>query len=121
MPIVSQTNAAGEQVDHYVVPVVARTIDVTDALVDVVRDRRKDYARTVEQFHAMQKQFGKDKDFDAAREMKDLIKLFTQLEKASTLVVNWYTRDINLSTISWPRELATLLDGEFNAIDLAAY
>lgn len=116
MPIEKRHNHEGELVDRYVVPFVARTTDVSTEDLEIVKAHRRMYAGQVEELHKLQKQFGKDKDFAAAKECKEIIKHFTQSEKCATLVINWYERATNLTTADFPQELAEFLDYEFNSI-----
>lgn len=118
MPIEKRQNHEGELVQRYVVPFVVRTTDVSTDDLQIVKDHRRFYAGQVEELHKLQKQFGAEKNFEAAKACKDIIKHFTQAEKCATLVVNWFERATNLTTADFPQELAEFLDYEFNSIEL---
>lgn len=121
MPIEKRHNTEGQLVDRYVPPFVMRTTDVSESDLDVVREHRRNYAGQVEALHKMQKEFAAQKDYSSAKELKELIKHFTQSEKCATLVINYFDKLASLNTADWPQELYEFLDYEFNAIDLGQY
>lgn len=118
MPIEKRQNLEGEFVERYVVPFVTRTTDVAASDLDIVKEHRRMYAGQVEELHKMQKQFGAEKNFEAAKACKDIIKHFTQAEKCATLVINWFEKATHLTTADFPKELHDFLDYEFNSIDM---
>ncbi|MNK40155.1 hypothetical protein D3C87_587900 [compost metagenome] len=118
MPIEKRQNHEGEIVTRYVVPFVVRTMDVDASDLDIVKDHRREYAGQVELLHKMQKQFGSEKNYEAAKGCKEIIKHFTQAEKCATLVINWFERATDLNTADFPQELYEFLDYEFNSIEI---
>ncbi len=118
MPIEKRQNLEGEYVERYVVPFVVRTTDVSSSDLDIVKEHRRLYAGQIEDLHKLQKQFGAEKNFEAAKGCKDIIKHFTQAEKCATLVINWFEKATHLTTADFPKELYEFLDYEFNSIDL---
>ncbi len=115
MPLLNTKNKNGEDVIHYVPPFSVRNTD-TITSTEIVRERRKEYGKQVEILNKMQKDFAAEKDYNSAKAMKDVIKHFTQAEKAATLVVDWYEKSTTTNTANWPVELYDLLDYEFNAL-----
>ncbi len=117
MPIEKQINFEGEMVDRYVVPFAIRTSEWTSEDLEIVRAHRRVYAGQVEELHKLQKQFGAEKNYEAAKGCKDIIKHFTQAEKCATLVINWFEKATHLTTADFPRELYEMLDFEFNSVE----
>jgi hypothetical protein len=74
------------------------------------------YAGQVEFLNRLQKEFAAEKNYEAAKMLKEPIKHFVQAEKCSTLVVNYFERETHLYRIDWPTELVAFLDYEFNCI-----
>lgn len=116
MPIEKRQNHEGELVDRYVVPLVVRTTDVSADDLEIVKEHRRMYAGQVELLNRLQKQFAAEKNFEAAKMLKDPIKHFVQCEKCATLVVNYFERETYLYRIDWPLELVYFLDYEFHCI-----
>lgn len=117
MPIVQVVNQQGETVDRYHVPFVISTQEVSHDDLEIVREHRRMYARQVGDLSALQKQFGAQKDYESAKELKEFIKYFTSCEKCATLVINYWEKQTDLRTHDFPQELHTLLDYEFNSIE----
>jgi hypothetical protein len=117
MPIEKMTNKEGEQVNRYVAPFVIRTTDMLrPEHWQVIRDHRRVYAQQVEQLAALQKQFGKEKDYENAKAVKEWFHYFVQAEKAATLVLNYLEKpEENIARNDYPVDLATMMDYEFHA------
>jgi len=117
MPATTRTNAEGDIVVTYVMPVdVAWTSNIGPEHIQRVKEHRKFYATQVGELAALQKAFGAARDADSARAIKEHLKHFTQAEKCTTLVINLFEKGNTTDTKDFPPELADLLDYEFRAL-----
>jgi len=117
MPIEKRINDEGELVDRYVVPAVIRVTEVTQEQLEIVKSHRRFYAGQIEVLNRQQKECAAEKNYEAAKAHKDVIKHFQQAEKCATLVINYFERSTKLTTVDFPMELYDLLDYEFNSIE----
>ena len=78
--------------------------------MDRLREIRRDAATALNEMHVISKELAARKDFVACREMKDVIRYFTQLGRAATLVIGWWTEIGDKRTANWPTESADLID-----------
>ena len=115
MPIEKITNLHGDVVDRYVAPLVTRTTDTYS--LDIVKEHRRFYSTQLNELHVLNKKFQTDKDFESCKALKDVIKHFTQADKAATIVVNYFEKDIDLRTNNYPQDLYQYLDYEFNSLE----
>jgi len=119
MPLIKAVNQRGDLVDRYEIPFVIQTQEITSEDLQIVRDHRRDYAMQITELSALQKQFARDKDFEGAKGVKDILRHFTSCEKAATLVINWWEKQTDLRTHDFPSEIHDLIDYEFNSICLS--
>lgn len=125
MPVVRKLNHDWEWVDAYVAPGGdgrhhngAGFYDWDEFQVLRLKERRKGYARMIEDLASAQKELGKAGDREGAREVKELLRYWQQHEKASTFVIRWFEAGVGPHDFNnWPLELASFLDEEFHAYD----
>lgn len=119
MPLTKAVNQRGDLVDRYEIPFVIRTQEITSDDLQIVRDHRRDYAMQITELAALQKQMAKEKDYEGAKGIKDILRHFTSCEKAATLVINWFEKQTHLHTRDFPAEIHDLVDYEFNSVCVA--
>lgn len=121
MPIENHINQEGNETERYIPSRFVNRIEWNENTCNITRERRKEFAQLVEKYNNMQKDFAKERDFESAKGMKELIKTVTQQSKCCTLVINYIENTNNLNKVDWPKDLAEFLDGEFRAIEISSW
>lgn len=117
MPLIDAHNDDGEPVKRYRPPLRPGLYDYDSEAVQALKDRRRSYTLAQQEMTGAQKIC---RDRESARLVKDQTKAFLRLQKAAQLWIDWFETAVDLRFNGWPLELASELDEEINAYELAA-
>lgn len=121
MPKIETYNADGDLVEVYVPPMRPGHYDYCEAGIEALRERRRSYATAEQELVEAQKRVASRGDRDGARYLKEEKRRFQRQIKASNIWLNWLLIERGSTAIvGWPVELASELDAEIGAYELAA-
>lgn len=110
MPAVTQVWTSDEKrpASRYVLPIAGGA--PTASGVDALRELRRDAAKTLTDLHALNKSLSASGRNQECKDLKQVIRYFTQLEKAASLVIGHAVDFGRKSTSDWPQEFSDLID-----------